>query len=146
MKWEKAKIKGFTLIELLVVIAIIGILAAIVFINVASIRGRAKDAAVKMGIDQLSYLAQVYYDERNGNYGGFCNDDRVETVYDAIPGADCDKNPKKCKVCHHDSDEWTVCVQLNVPEDKSKAWCLDSTGNKKQIDQADCEADITFCP
>lgn len=39
--------KGFTLVELLVVIAIIGILAAIVLVNIASSRRKAQMAAFK---------------------------------------------------------------------------------------------------
>jgi len=37
-------------------------------------------------------------------------------------------------------------AQLNIPEDRSKAWCVDSTGTKKQINQSDCHENITFCP
>lgn len=133
------KSKGFTLIELLVVIAIINIMASIVFINVNIAKNKAKDITIKADIDQLTIVGQMYYEEHNENYGGFCNDSRTETVYNAIP------SPKKYKYCHHDSDEWAVCAQLNIPEDRSKAWCIDSTGAKEQIDQVNCVENITSC-
>src|SRR3989338_4129374 len=60
--------KGFTLIELLVVIAIIGVLSSVVFTSLNSARAKAKDAAVKAGLAQLSTLMNFNYDE----YGSYC--------------------------------------------------------------------------
>lgn len=44
------RVKGFTLIELLVVVAIIGILAAIIIINVAGAKARAVDSKVQASL------------------------------------------------------------------------------------------------
>src|SRR5690606_16543297 len=60
--------KGFTLIELLIVIAIIGILAAVLILNLLAARSRAVDVAVQ------SYLKEVatYQEITNidtGSYG-----------------------------------------------------------------------------
>jgi prepilin-type N-terminal cleavage/methylation domain-containing protein len=59
--------KGFTLIELLVVIAIIGILAAVVLVNVSAARNRARESAVRQAVSQFRILFEEE-NNTNGNY------------------------------------------------------------------------------
>ncbi len=56
---------GFTLIELLVVISIIGILATLVVANLNSARSRARDAARKSDLGNISTALRIYYNDRN---------------------------------------------------------------------------------
>lgn len=135
------KDKAFTIIELLVVIAIISVLATIIVVNVNSIRSKARDATIRGDMDSFSQLAIDYY-QQHGNYGGFCQDDATENLFDAIPAY----NEKKEKYCQHDSDDWFVCAQLNFPEDRSKAWCIDKSGVRKQINSDDCKQGVKTCP
>ena|SRR3989344_2790833 len=60
--------KGFTLIELLVVIAIISLLSSVVFTSLNSARGKAKDAAIKEAVSQMSVMMTLNYDD----YGSYC--------------------------------------------------------------------------
>ena len=55
---------GFTLIELLVVVSIIGILATLVVANLNSARSRARDAARKSDLRNISTALRLYYNDK----------------------------------------------------------------------------------
>ena len=55
--------KAFTLIELLVVIAIIGILAAMILVNLGSVRSKARDVRRRTDLYTISLAAQMYLDD-----------------------------------------------------------------------------------
>ena len=61
------KQKGFTLVELLVVISIIAVLSSIVFSSLQATKAKAKVAAVKQGVRELSQLMYLEYQE-TGSY------------------------------------------------------------------------------
>lgn len=64
---------GFTLIELLVVISIIGILATLVAANLNSARERARDAARKSDLKNISTALRLYFND-NGFFPQFSTD------------------------------------------------------------------------
>lgn len=70
---------GFTLIELLVVVAIIGVLTAVLLVNLVGIRERGADTKKKSDLNQLKSSLRLYYND-----------------YQAYPGADGTANILGC--------------------------------------------------
>lgn len=69
----KIKKSGFTLIELLVVVAIIGVLTAVLLVNLVGIRERAADTKKKADLNQMKSAMRLYYNDFQGypaNSGG----------------------------------------------------------------------------
>ena len=60
--------KGFTLVELLMVIAIIGIFTSVVFVSLDGSRAKSRDAVRVGDLKTLSYAAQTYFQENNGEF------------------------------------------------------------------------------
>ncbi len=141
--------KGFTLIELLVVIAIIGVLASIVFVNLASSRNQAKDAAIKADLDSMRLGAEQVY-ETTGSYNTVCSDARATVSYSAAIG----NGYNRLGVCHSPPPgyKWAACVYENIgaTSEDPQAWCVDNTGMNEQIPVATCAAiqnsDSPACP
>ncbi len=65
--------QGFTLIELLVVVAIIGVLTAVLLVNLVGIRERAADTKKKSELTQMKSAMRLYYNDNQaypGNSSG----------------------------------------------------------------------------
>ncbi len=54
--------RGFTLIELLVVIAIIGVMAALVIVNLSTANKKSRDARRKADLSEVRTAMELYYD------------------------------------------------------------------------------------
>ena len=57
--------KGFTLIELLVVIAIIGVLAAVIMVNLSGVRSKGNDAKRVSDVKNILLAVGLYYNDNN---------------------------------------------------------------------------------
>ena len=138
--------KGFTLIELLVVIAIIGILAAIVLVNVSSARNKAKDSSIKGNLASLPALAELKYDTDSSYLTACTVAADGKQAFDAAAAqgktGTCGASAYAC--CNSAATTYVACVELNAVS--GKAWCIDNTGAKREITNTGCTSSITACP
>jgi len=129
--------KGFTLIELLVVIAIIGILTSVVLASLNSARDKGGDAAVKSNLANLRSQASLYYEDNSNSFGpntgtscttagSVFTDTRVAAQLNAAVKA---SGGGSVATCANSVSLWVVSVPLR---DKTKAWCVDSSGIAKE--------------
>ncbi|OGZ71400.1 MAG: hypothetical protein A2904_01895 [Candidatus Staskawiczbacteria bacterium RIFCSPLOWO2_01_FULL_33_9] len=132
--------KAFTLIELLVVIAIIAILSSVILYSATQYINKGKDANIKGNLAVLITAGEVWYDKNNSSYGGFCGSAVVVNTLSQIPGAGADKN---CNVKTPEATSWAACAREFV--DSQRAYCVDSKGNQKDINNSDCTSQITNC-
>lgn len=133
------KQKGFTIIELLIVIAIIGVLAAIVLINVTGYINKGKDAAVKGDMGTLFTNAITFYNAE-GDFNGVIQDDDYDNAADAIDDLEytLTQSCNSTDACNSDSDtEWCASVPLKAVSSMTY-YCVDSTGRKKESATASC--------
>ena len=161
--------RGFTLIELLVVIAIIGILSSVVLASLSTARTKGSDAAVKADLNGLRAQADIFYDSNNFNYAGGtgvissppvggCPTTKPtntstnyglmgdQTFFSGVTAAKA-ASGGLCAYINNGAN-WAVAVQLK--ENNYQAWCIDSTGTAKVINnsttaytQTALNADIT---
>jgi len=144
--------KGFTLIELLVVIAIIGILSSIVLFSVTQYINTSKDASISGNLATLIPAGEVYYNISQNTYVGFCASDVAKKAYNQIPkpqsNLDCPTSttpgPGLCCFVNVSGDAWAACAEKFT--DKAKAYCVDSRGVQKEINNSSCVSTIAVCP
>ena len=159
--------KGFTLIELLVVVAIIGILASVVLSSLNTARAKGADAAVKANLANIRAQAEINYDSWNCYSTAACNatTPAVATAatcatgngitatifsdakfYSGVTAAKSVGGGLDSCASTVGGTEWAVSIQLK--NDTTKAWCVDSSGASKQVtlatsDQAGINAKVT---
>jgi prepilin-type N-terminal cleavage/methylation domain-containing protein len=137
----KAHKSGFTLIELLVAITIVATLSAVILFAIAHYINRGKDARVQGELGVLVSAGEVFYNNHpNQGYKDFCISSVVTNALSKIPTPQVkDCGTGLCcnvKLEAGIGTAWAVCAQEFT--DNSKAFCVDSSGAKKEIDNSYC--------
>ena len=140
---------GFTLIELIVVVAIVAVLSGLILFSVTQYINKSKDSNISANLAILIPAGEVYYNTEDANYGdgynGFCDPLRNSVISNAL--SQMPSNPDGnigcgnsvgfcCAVDTTNHQSWAACVKEFA--NSSMAYCVDSRGVKKDIDNSYC--------
>ena len=123
---------GFTLIELLVTIAIIGIIIAVVFVNLQGLQNKARDSNIKTFMHDLRNAAQLSYNQ-TGSYEFVCADDNTLSDtgdFGNLEQALEKENPGHSVTCFDEEQTFAVSFPLAASD---KHWCVEAAGTGMEI-------------
>ncbi len=154
----KNRSRGFTLIELLVVIAIIGVLSAVVLASLNTARSKGNDAAIKSNLGTVLTQSAIYYDTYSAYVSAgtpaavgtptvaacgtatslFADANVTQALISSDkaaggPGTTLANMTKTYCGFTGSLATWVVYTVLLNNGATGQSWCVDSSGNSKQI-------------
>ncbi len=141
--------KGFTLVELIVIIGITVILSAVILFSVSAYINKGKDANVVGNMVVLIPAGEDFYVNNSNSYLGFCDSGAVMNSFEQMSKhlalGSCANSPGHPGLCCFESqDRWASCVQEF--SNQERAYCVDSTGVKREICTSSCTESLDQCP
>lgn len=141
------KNKAFTLIELLLVVAIITLLVALILIPFTAARFKAKDARIKVAMEQVRSVAALYYATNENSYLDFgCDigEPNMGILCADITAQGGEKPSNGTGGLDVIVSDTAFCAEVRM--NNSKYWCVDSTGVSGQYDgNPNCAAGYYSC-
>ncbi len=148
--------QGFSLIEIVAVGAVLGAIAAIVLFSVKAIRNESSDVRIKVILSDMRLKAEEYFIKYGKYWGGsgegitgFVNRTSgvacctAGTIFNETDGICNDLRSTldnlsspwniTCSLGDASHDSWAAAVVLKKPTISNGQWCVDSSGNAKEI-------------
>ena len=141
--------KGFTLIELLVVIAIIGILAAVVLVNVNGARTRARTSSVQSGLSQLRGIMELNgYTASTDTYANPLNSTvaEISRIRNSIDSNAEGANTAARLRGNGGVGFYVMAAQVRDETNALRWYCVDHTGSSRFVSTAPDNNSSTACP
>ena len=144
IKKDKDKFKTvrfFLRVFLIVSLVLIVFAMYIIVTDIINLGCTGQDIAVIEEISDLRKTSNVYVENNNESYEGFCDSEDVKKIKEWI----IEKEIKYFIYCNDDSKEWAACSQLRFFDNYYS--CSDSSNNAKKIKgKCDENWNYTQCP
>jgi hypothetical protein len=130
--------KGFTLFQVILVLAVALFLIALFYVGTRDYTVAGRDVLMRQNSPLIMSAGETYYKYNHSSYQGFCDYNYANKLMGQI------QTYNHKLYCQDSIFSWSICVQEF--NDTSKAYCFDSNGAMKDIDNSICNENLVECP